>query len=65
VQRHTYLIVAHGHRFVDIVSNCADLSIALHFLLDGGFLKILLLLLQVDLLCEQFSGILLVLVIGK
>lgn len=60
----TYLVVAHGHGFVDIVSDGADLAIALHLLLDSGALELLLLLLQVGLLLKEFGGILLVLLIA-
>lgn len=60
-----YLIVAHGHRFVDVVSNRANLPVALNLLGDSSFLQLLLLCLELCLLCEQLGCVFLVLRMDK
>lgn len=56
-----YLIVAHGHGLVDVISNTANLAVPFQFLLNSGILSLLLALLEVRLLRHQIARILLVL----
>jgi hypothetical protein len=56
-----YLVVAHGHGLVDVVSNGANLAVPFQFLLNSSILSRLLALLQLILLRHQLARILLVL----
>lgn len=50
---------------MDVVSNGANLSVALNLLGDSSFLELLLLFLEFRLLCEQFGCVFLVLRMDK